>query len=172
MYKQYIKTGKISKIKKSIVSALFLSGTLLLLTGCSHVTSEMKESRENGIALMESGDYEGAVAEFDGLIDQTTRVTSFEIDVLKYRGEAEFMLGDYGAAAYTYDTLAKVDKPRAEYYYLGAVSLANSGDQDGAENRLESGKSADAKHEVTGYAEAMEALGAALYDCRRRGEGG
>ena len=27
---------------------------LLLLTGCSHVTSEMKESRENGIALMES----------------------------------------------------------------------------------------------------------------------
>ena len=33
---------------------------LLLLTGCSHVTSEMKESRENGIALMESGDYEGA----------------------------------------------------------------------------------------------------------------
>ena len=112
---------------------------LLLLTGCSHVTSEMKESRENGIALMESGDYEGAVAEFDSLIDQTTRVTSFEIDVLKYRGEAEFMLGDYGAAAYTYDTLAKVDKPRAEYYYLGAVSLANSGDQDGAENRLESG---------------------------------
>lgn len=134
---------------------------LLLLTGCSHVTSEMKESRENGIALMESGDYEGAVAEFDSLIDQTTRVTSFEIDVLKYRGEAEFMLGDYGAAAYTYDTLAKVDKPRAEYYYLGAVSLANSGDQDGAENRLESGKSADAKHEVTGYAEAVEALGAA-----------
>ena len=161
MYKQYKKTRKISKLKKNIVSALFLSGMMLLLTGCSHVTSEMKAGRENGIALMESGDYEGAVAEFDSLIDQTTRVTSFEIDVLKYRGEAEFMLGDYGAAAYTYDTLARVDKPRAEYYYLGAVSLANSGDQDGAENRLESGKSADAKHEVTGYAEAMEALGAA-----------
>ena len=86
MYKQYIKTGKISKIKKSIVSALFLSGMLLLLTGCSHVTSAMKESRENGIALMESGAYEGAVAEFDSLIAQTTRVTAFEIDVLKYRG--------------------------------------------------------------------------------------
>ena len=35
MYKQYKKTRKISKIKKSIVSALFLSGMLLLLTGCS-----------------------------------------------------------------------------------------------------------------------------------------
>ena len=62
---------------------------------------------------MENGDYEGAVAEFDSLIDQTKHVSSFEIDVLKYRGEAEFMLGDYGAAAYTYDTLVKVDKPRA-----------------------------------------------------------
>ena len=46
MYKQYKKTRKISKIKKSIVSALFLASMLLLLTGCSHVTSEMKESRE------------------------------------------------------------------------------------------------------------------------------
>ena len=73
-------------------TALFLASMLLLLTGCSHVTSEMKESRENGIALMESGDYEGAVAEFDSLIDQTTRVTSFEIDVLKFRGEAEITL--------------------------------------------------------------------------------
>lgn len=161
MYKQYKKTRKKSKLKKSIAPALLLSGMLLLLTGCSHVTSEMKEGRENGIALMESGDYEGAVAEFDSLIAQTTRVSSFEIDVLKYRGEAEFMLGDFGAAAYTYDTLAKVDKPRAEYYYLGAVSLANSGDADGARNRLESGTSADAKHEAAGYAEAMEALGAA-----------
>ena len=48
----------------------------------------------------------------------STGASAFEIDVLKYRGEAEFLLGDYGAAAYTYDTLAKVDKPRAEYYYL------------------------------------------------------
>ena len=71
------------------------------------------------------------------------------------------MLGDYGAAAYTYDTLVKVDKPRAEYYYLGAVSLANSGDVEGAENRLESGTKADEKHAAAGYAEAMEALGAA-----------
>lgn len=40
MYKQYKKTRKISKIKKSIVSALFLSGMLLLLTRLRHVTSE------------------------------------------------------------------------------------------------------------------------------------
>lgn len=150
-----------AKVRKHIASALLIAGMLFLLTGCGHVTEEMKAGKENGIALMENGDYEGAVAEFDSLIDQTKHVSSFEIDVLKYRGEAEFMLGDYGAAAYTYDTLVKVDKPRAEYYYLGAVSLANSGDAEGAENRLESGTKADEKHAAAGYAEAMEALGAA-----------
>lgn len=150
-----------AKVRKHIASALLIAGMLFLLTGCGHVTEEMKAGKENGIALMENGDYEGAVAEFDSLIDQTKYVSSFEIDVLKYRGEAEFMLGDYGAAAYTYDTLVKVDKPRAEYYYLGAVSLANSGDAEGAENRLESGTKADEKHAAAGYAEAMEALGAA-----------
>ena len=150
-----------TKVRNHIASALLIAGMLFLLTGCGHVTEEMKAGKENGIALMENGDYEGAVAEFDSLIDQTKYVSSFEIDVLKYRGEAEFMLGDYGAAAYTYDTLVKVDKPRAEYYYLGAVSLANSGDVEGAENRLESGTKADEKHAAAGYAEAMEALGAA-----------
>lgn len=150
-----------AKVRKHIASALLIAGMLFLLTGCGHVTEEMKAGKEKGIALMENGDYEGAVAEFDSLIDQTKNVSSFEIDVLKYRGEAEFMLGDYGAAAYTYDTLVKVDKPRAEYYYLGAVSLANSGDAEGAENRLESGTKADEKHAAAGYAEAMEALGAA-----------
>lgn len=150
-----------AKVRKHIASALLIAGMLFLLTGCGHVTEEMKAGKENGIALMENGDYEGAVAEFDSLIDQTKHVSSFEIDVLKYRSEAEFMLGDYGAAAYTYDTLVKVDKPRAEYYYLGAVSLANSGDAEGAENRLESGTKADEKHAAAGYAEAMEALGAA-----------
>lgn len=150
-----------AKVRNHIASALLIAGMLFLLTGCGHVTEEMKAGKENGINLMENGDYEGAVAEFDSLIDQTKHVSSFEIDVLKYRGEAEFMLGDYGAAAYTYDTLVKVDKPRAEYYYLGAVSLANSGDMEGAENRLESGTKADEKHAAAGYAEAMEALGAA-----------
>ena len=150
-----------AKVRNHIASALLIAGMLFLLTGCGHVTEEMKAGKENGIALMENGDYEGAVAEFDSLIDQTKHVSSCEIDVLKYRGEAEFMLGDYGAAAYTYDTLVKVDKPRAEYYYLGAVSLANSGDMEGAENRLESGTRADEKHAAAGYAEAMEALGAA-----------
>ncbi len=47
---------------------------LLLLTGCGHVTRGDEGGKENGINLMENGDYEGAVAEFDSLIDQTKHV--------------------------------------------------------------------------------------------------
>lgn len=64
-----------AKIRKHIASALLIAGMLFLLTGCGHVTEEMKAGKENGIALMENGDYEGAVAEFDSLIDQTKHVS-------------------------------------------------------------------------------------------------
>ena len=61
-----------AKVRKHIASALLIAGMLFLLTGCGHVTEEMKAGKENRIALMENGgDYEGAVAEFDSLIDQT-----------------------------------------------------------------------------------------------------
>lgn len=120
-----------AKVRKHIASALLIAGMLFLLTGCGHVTEEMKAGKENGTLSWRTAIMRALSPEFDSLIDQTKHVSSFEIDVLKYRGEAEFMLGDYGAAAYTYDTLVKVDKPRAEYYYLGAVSLANSGDAEG-----------------------------------------
>ena len=153
-----------------MAAGLALLCMMALLSGCGHVTEEMKESRKNGIALLENGDYEGAIKTFDDLIDQAEHVTSFEIDVLKYRGEAEFRLGDYGAAAYTYDTLAKADKPRAEYYYLGAVSLANSNDTEGAKNRLDSGEQKDKSHTAAGYAEAMEALGAAYMTSGKQDE--
>lgn len=33
--------------------------------GCKGVTEEEKTARENGIALLESGDYEGALSQFE-----------------------------------------------------------------------------------------------------------
>ncbi len=183
MYKYYRKSEK-EKIKKDVLNLNYAPAAVVcedrqfhesskayrissshrwhafLLTGCGHVTEEMKAGKENGIALMENGDYEGAVAELDSLIDQTKHVSSFEIDVLKYRGEAEFMLGDYGAAAYTYDTLVKVDKPRAEYYYLGAV-ISQIPAMRKALKTVWSPEQRRTKNIAAGYAEAMEALGAA-----------
>ena len=67
---------------------------------------------------MESFDL--ALKEADGVVN------AFELDILKYRGEAEFMLEDYEAAAHTYGILADVDGKEPEYlYYKAAVSYTH-----------------------------------------------
>ena len=103
MGKRVYQAGKKTAV---ILAALFL------LSGCGSVTEEMKTGRTEGIALLESGDYEGAVSRFDEVISQASRVTDFELDVLKYRAEAELKLEDYQAAAYTYGILSQVDGKR------------------------------------------------------------
>ena len=55
----------------------------VLATGCGRVSKEQLERREEGITLLESGDYEGAVEIFEGLIKDAKRVSDFELDVLK-----------------------------------------------------------------------------------------
>lgn len=133
----------------------------LLLSGCARVTEEMEAGRLQGISLLESGDYEGAIAQFEQVISQSSRVTEFELDVLKYRAEAELGLEDYTAAAYTYEMLSQVDKPKPEYSYLRAMCLAKSNDTAGAEEALEEGRGLDENLEGFGYEEAMLALGEA-----------
>ncbi|MCI8453098.1 MAG: tetratricopeptide repeat protein [Lachnospiraceae bacterium] len=133
----------------------------LLLSGCG-VKKARQEARENGIALMESGDYESAIAVFDELIEEARRVTAFELDVLRYRAEAEFAAGDYEAAAYSYGLLNETDKERAEYDYLAAVSLAAAGDTDGAREYLDAGRALDKENKEPGFDAAIAALAKAF----------
>lgn len=150
----------------------------MVLTGCGGVSEEMLAERESAINMMENGDYEGAVAVFNELVADAESVTDFELDILKYRAEAEYLLGDYAAAAYSYDILNQVDEERAEYCYFSALSYAKSGDIAGAQEMLEKGKVLDGLSEsedtakkkkseetdtaTAGYMEAMIAIGNAL----------
>lgn len=145
-------------------AAAVVLAAALFLAGCGGPTQEMQEARSQGIALMESGDYEGAVEIFNGLTNEARRVTDFETDVLEYRAEAEFCLEDYEAAAHTYATLAKLEKKRAEFSYMGALALSMAGDTDAAMERLSAGKEADKDLERPGYEEAVLALAKAFSD--------
>lgn len=155
--------------------------TAMILTGCGGASEEMLAARESAIEMMENGDYESAVSVLNGLVEEAGSVTDFELDILKYRAEAEYMLGDYVSAAYSYDILNQVDEERAEYCYFGSMCLAKAGDVSGAKELLEKGKFLDGpgaedenakkskkKSEETadtataGYMEAMIALGNAL----------
>ena len=69
---------------------------------------------------MESFDL--ALKEADGVVNAS------ELDILKYRGEAEFMLEDYEATwRDTYGILADVDGKEPEYLYYKAASEAMAG---------------------------------------------
>lgn len=130
----------------------------VLLTACGGVTEEMLAARESAIAKMEQGDYEEAVAVFNDLVEEAKRVTEFELDVLKYRAEAEFLLEDYEAAVHTYRTLIEVDKALPEYYYFAAIAMARDGQLEEAHSLLMNGKELDKKQEAAGFFEATMAL--------------
>ena len=129
----------------------------LFLTACGGVTEEQLAARVSAIEMMEQGRYEDAVDVFNSLVQEARSVTDFELDVLKYRAEAEYQLGDCDAALHTYKTLIEVDKKRPEYCYLASLMLSKTGSLQDARTFLESGKELDQDHKVPGYLEASMA---------------
>ena len=141
--------------------------TAALLAGCNGVSQERQAAREKGITLLDAGDHEGAVREFEAALADTDKVSEFEIDVLKYRAQAEYLLEDHTAALHTYSILKQIDGERAEYSYLSAICAAENGDTEEALLELEAGRALDEKHhsgetKSSGYREAVLALGNAF----------
>lgn len=105
------------------LAAVFLGASLLW--GCQSADPARDEYRLAGIEQMDQGDYEGAIASFEEAIAHSDgRVGEFEIDVLKYRGEAEYKAEDYPEAAHTYGVLLQVDGEDPDYYYLRSMAYS------------------------------------------------
>ena len=100
---------KIKRLKRGKIS-LFLAAAVLslgILSGCGAESKEAKEARMTGIEQLNAGNYQDAIDSFGKALDESDGiVNSFELDVLKYRGEAEYKLADYKAAAQTYGILS------------------------------------------------------------------
>ena len=126
-------------IRAAAVCSAALMSAAILLSGCEKGADKLA-LRMSGIEKLDSGDYAGAVADFEAAIQASRgRVGEFETDVLKYRAEAEYMLEDYPAAAHTYDVLVQVDGADTEYLYRAALMKALSGDAQGALSDYEEG---------------------------------
>ena len=104
-----------------------------------------------GIEQMNQENYEDAIASFDKALDEADGIVGpFELDVLKYRAEAEYLTEDYRAAAHTYDILADVDGEKREYLYYGAASHALAGELDEAVEAYEKSPERGVWREETG----------------------
>lgn len=115
-----------------------VSAAVLMMSGCQD-SKAARGARLAGIEQMNQGNYEEAIASFDLALDEADGIVNeFELDVLKYRAEAEYMTEDFTAAAHTYGILADVDDGKPEYYYYQAASEAMAGNLDGAVAAYES----------------------------------
>lgn len=107
-----------SSAKKLVMTTVALL-TAVCLTGC---TNERKENelayRQIGLNCMESGDYAGAVAAFDGALSQCLgTISETEIDICYYKAAAQYAAGDVDGALETYDALIAYDEKDANAYY-------------------------------------------------------
>ena len=105
-------------------------GASLLMSGCRNKEQERRELRIQGIEQLKAENYEEAIQSFEQALQNNSNglVGEFELDILKYRAEAEYRAGDYDAAAYTYEILLQVDEENEEYL-IRMCMLAISGGQ-------------------------------------------
>lgn len=150
--------GTMRKNKK--VFLILLTCGTLLLAGCKEGISK-EDYRMAGITALDEGRYEEAVTQFDEAIAHSNGlVGKFELDVLKYRAEAEYAMGDYTSAAQTYQILLQADEEKAEYYYFLSMAQASMGELQEAQESFEKGKTL--KKDASGSSEARLVLGQEL----------
>ncbi len=140
-------------------AAAFLG--LAVLTGCG-ADPARDQYRLDGISQLEQGDYESAIQSFDQAIAHSDgRVGEFELDVLKYRAEAEYKAEDYPAAVHTYDVLLEAGGKDADLYYLRSISQAALGETEAAQADFDAAAAMNGGQDSPVMEDALTALGRA-----------
>lgn len=152
-------------MRRKIRYTAALMGMIVVLamsSGCGK--KENKYSyRTAGIEALNAGDYGGAIEAFNQAIHFSKGlVGAFDVDVLNYRAEAEYLSKDFSSALKTYDVLIQVDGERAEYYNMRSVSKAEAGDFQGAIEDYKQGVALDPEKKAPGRTKALLAAGVAM----------
>ena len=154
-------TGFYSKLRKILLAACIVI-TVCVLCACGKNTRKEKELRKQAIGFMEQGDYSAAVARFDEALSyKDGKYGSLEIDILRYRAEAEVLAGEYANAANTYAQLAREDGEKPEYLNLEVICMVR-GNQSLSKALDLYRHSCELDPHGTGNREALYALGTAL----------
>ncbi len=153
-------------MKKSgkLLAAAAIGAAAVLTVSCGS-RKEEAELRKTAIQQLDGGDYEGAISTFDmALQEGNGRVGEMELDILKYRAEAEYKAGDCAAASHTWDILIEVDGEQPEYLYSRSISKAGEGKIDQALADYEAAAAMDIQmdRDVFGREDALLAVGKAL----------
>ncbi len=121
---------KTNKNPKNIILFCLLLLIVLCISSCNFLSNEEKKLRISGIESFENGDYQTAIESFDKALAQRSsdKIGKTEIDILRYRAEAEWKLEDYSAAANTYNILLSTDEENLEYKSMLIITLCRAGE--------------------------------------------
>lgn len=152
--------------RKTRYGVLFIPLFLILILSAGCGKKENRYSyRDDGIKALGEGDFEDAIQAFDLAIDSKKGlVGKFDVDVLKYRAEAEYLSGDYEAAVDTYDILIKIDGEKPEYFNMRSVSKSGAKDGAGAISDYNRSKELDPEGTAPGQLNALLSAGEALLE--------
>ena len=93
---------------------------LLLCTGCSDRKEKQLEYRQKGITLMENGDYEEALEEFQNALDLSLgEIGEKELDICFYKAESLYRLGDVQGAMDQYSAIIAFNEDAKAYFLRG-----------------------------------------------------
>ncbi len=136
---------------RPMIRAVWIGCAVLFLTGCGNKVSAL---RLQGIELVEKGKYEEALEVLEEAMNRSKGAVGPEqYDILLYKAEAEYMLGDFDAARKIIETLRTVDGDREVYlqlqsqldarqYVETATQALNDGDLELARTKLDEAKNA------------------------------
>lgn len=118
---------------RTLAAAAVLAAAFLC--GCTNERLEDELAyRKVGISSMQAGDYEGAIAAFNGALSCCVgEIGETEIDICYYKAAAQYASGDTEGALATYSALIDYDKKDANAYYLRGCLLLGNGETEAAQ---------------------------------------
>lgn len=117
-------------MKSCYICVLLLAAVLCM--GCTDREENQMNYRQEGIRLLENGDYEEAVEALQSALDLSLgKVSETEMDICFYKAEALYRLGDVQGAIDTYSAIIEFNQ-NAKAYFLRGNLYYSQGDEEHA----------------------------------------
>ncbi len=102
---------------------LFILILITQLASCSAIS--ISHYKNQGVDFLNDGYYEDAIDSFDRALNASDgAVGTMQYDILLYKAECLFLIGEYEKANHIYDSLLKIDKNNTTYIELYNKSKA------------------------------------------------
>mgnify|MGYP003301621940 CR=1 FL=1 len=126
-----VKMRNFEKLKKRILYIVCLMLAVVLCTGCTEREEKQLEHRQKGITLMENGDYEEALEEFQNALDLSLgEVGETEMDICFYKAESLYRLGDTQGAMDVYSAIIAFNENAKAYFLRGNLYYSQNDEEN------------------------------------------